>query len=384
MSILAWIEDQRKLKILTAPKYNHPGSDGSQGLWTRCEFCGVILYIKHLKQNKQVCLGCGAHLQMNSTERIRQLIDRGTWRPLDEALSPCDPLEFYDLKKYRARLQEGQKRTGLLDAIQTGTGMLHGIPIALGVMDFRFMGGRMGSVVGEKLTRLIETATRQGMSVIIVCASGGARMQEGILSLMQMAKISAALHVHQSHAKLLYLAILTSPTTGGVTASFAMLGDLIIAEPKAVIGFAGRRVIEQTLQEQLPDNFQTSEYLLYHGLLDLIIPRALLKEALKEILCLYRDAPLRQKGTLPYGFEGKMTPLQEEQVRRTWASMSKTDFFEGEWRFSATYPRPCKLEKEELDNLVKTARKTGFRWNSNNSFESIAVQEYTERMMNQH
>jgi acetyl-CoA carboxylase carboxyl transferase subunit beta len=318
MSISSLIEDQRNLKLLNASQEKHPGSDGSLGLWTRCEFCGVILYIKHLKRSHHICFGCGGLLKMSSAERILQLIDEGTWYPFDEALSPCDPLEFYDLKTYRERLEEAQKRTGLLDAIQTGTGMLHGIPVAFGIMDFRFMGGSMGSVVGEKITRLIETATHQGMSVIIVCASGGARMQEGILSLMQMAKISAALHVHQAHAKLLYLAVLTSPTTGGVTASFAMLGDLIIAEPKATIGFAGRRVIEQTLQEHLPDDFQTSEYLLHHGILDLIVPRHLLKEALQELLTLYRDAPLRQKGTLVHGLQGPLTPLQEEQLRRAW------------------------------------------------------------------
>ena len=184
------------------------------------------------------------------------------------------------------------------------------------------MGGSMGSVVGEKITRLIEYATHEGLSLMLVCASGGARMQEGILSLMQMAKISAALHVHQNLAKLLYIAILTSPTTGGVTASFAMLGDLIIAEPKALIGFAGRRVIEQTLQEQLPDDFQTAEYLCHHGLLDLIIPRSFLKHALSEILTVYRDAPLRTPGILTYGERGPMTKVLEEHWRRITHSVS--------------------------------------------------------------
>lgn len=316
MSILSWIEDQRKLKLLNAPKYNHPDSDGSQGLWTRCDHCGVILYIKHLKENQRVCFGCGSHLQMNSTERIENLIDSGTWRPFDETVSPCDPLEFRDQKAYTERLKEAQERTGLQDAVQTGTGLLDGIPVALGVMDFNFMGGSMGSVVGEKITRLIEYATQEGLTLILICASGGARMQEGILSLMQMAKISAALHVHQNCAKLLYISVLTSPTTGGVTASFAMLGDLIFAEPKALIGFAGRRVIEQTLQEQLPEDFQTSEYLLHHGLLDLIVPRAFLKQALSETITLYREAPLKIQGTIPYGERGPVTKIREEQLRR--------------------------------------------------------------------
>jgi acetyl-CoA carboxylase carboxyl transferase subunit beta len=316
MSILSWIEDQRKLKLLNAPKYNHPDSDGSQGLWTRCDHCGVILYIKHLKENQRVCVGCGYHLQMNSSERIEHLIDIGTWRPLDETVSPCDPLEFRDQKPYTERLKEAQERTGLQDGVQTGTGLLDGIPIALGVMDFNFMGGSMGSVVGEKITRLIEHATQEGLPLILVCASGGARMQEGILSLMQMAKISAALHVHQNCAKLLYIAVLTSPTTGGVTASFAMLGDLIFAEPKALIGFAGRRVIEQTLQEQLPDDFQTAEYVLHHGLLDLIVPRSFLKQALSETITLYKEAPLKVRGTMPYGQRGPLTKVREEQLRR--------------------------------------------------------------------
>jgi len=316
MSILSWIENQRKLKLLNAPKYNHPESDGSQGLWTRCDHCGVILYIKHLKENQRVCFGCGYHLQMSSTERIEYLIDGGTWRPFDETVSPCDPLEFRDQKSYTERLKDAQEKTGLQDAVQTGTGLLDGIPVALGVMDFTFMGGSMGSVVGEKITRLIEYATQEGLPVILVCASGGARMQEGILSLMQMAKISAALHVHQNCAKLLYISVLTSPTTGGVTASFAMLGDLIFAEPKALIGFAGRRVIEQTLQEQLPDDFQTSEYLLHHGLLDLIVPRSFLKQALSETITLYKEAPLKIHGRIPYGERGPLTKIREEQLRR--------------------------------------------------------------------
>ena len=318
MSILAWIEDQRKLKLLNAPKYNHPASDGSKGLWTRCDHCGVILYIKHLKENQRVCFGCGYHLQMDSQERIDHLIDESTWRPLDETLSPCDPLEFRDQKPYTERLKDAQEKTGLQDAVQTGTGMLDGIPIALGVMDFHFMGGSMGSVVGEKITRLIEYAAQEGLTLILVCASGGARMQEGIFSLMQMAKISSALQIYQSCANLLYISVLTSPTTGGVTASFAMLGDLIFAEPKALIGFAGRRVIEQTLQEDLPDDFQTSEYLLHHGLLDLIVPRCFLKQALSETITLYKDAPFKRIGSIPYGVQNRLYFLTEEKARRKW------------------------------------------------------------------
>ncbi len=319
MSILAWIEDQRTAQLLDAPKYNHNAetpTSRSQGLWTRCDNCGVILYIKHLKENIRVCFGCGYHLQMESTERISSLIDSGTWRALDETLSPVDPLQFKDQKPYVERLRDAQKKTGLQDAIQTGTGLLDGIPIALGVMDFNFMGGSMGSVVGEKLTRLIEYATQEGYTLVLVCASGGARMQEGIYSLMQMAKISSALQVYQSCANLLYISVLTSPTTGGVTASFAMLGDLIFAEPKALIGFAGRRVIEQTLAEELPDDFQTAEYLLHHGLLDLIVPRCFLKAALSEIIYLYKNAPKKRFGFIPYGVPNPLSFLEVESVLR--------------------------------------------------------------------
>ena len=319
MSILAWIEDQRTAQLLDAPKYNDNAStptSRSQGLWTRCDNCGVILYIKHLKENIRVCFGCGYHLQMESTERIASLIDPGTWRALDETLSPVDPLQFKDQKPYVERLRDAQKKTGLQDAIQTGTGLLDGIPIALGVMDFHFMGGSMGSVVGEKITRLIEYATQEGYTLVLVCASGGARMQEGIYSLMQMAKISSALQVYQSCANLLYISVVTSPTTGGVTASFAMLGDLIFAEPKALIGFAGRRVIEQTLAEELPDDFQTAEYLLHHGLLDLIVPRCFLKSALSEIIYLYKNAPKKPSGFIPYGVGNPLSFLEMESLLR--------------------------------------------------------------------
>ena len=311
ISILSWIEDQKKLKILNYNKSSEPG-----GLWTRCDNCGTILYIKHLKENQCICFACGYHLQMSSRERIKSLIDIGTWRPLDETLSPCDPLDFCDQKTYGERLKDAQERTNLQDAILTGTGLVDGIPIALGVMDFSFMGGSMGSVVGEKITRLIEYATREGYILILICASGGARMQEGILSLMQMAKISSALQIHQSTANLLYISVLTSPTTGGVTASFAMLGDLIFAEPNALVGFAGRRVIEQTLQEKLPENFQTAEYLLDHGLCDLIIPRSFLKQALSETITLYKDTTFKKRGILPVNLQNQFDFLTEEKIRR--------------------------------------------------------------------
>nr|YP_009519661.1 acetyl-CoA carboxylase, carboxyl transferase subunit beta [Udotea flabellum]AYC65650.1 acetyl-CoA carboxylase, carboxyl transferase subunit beta [Udotea flabellum] len=286
------------------------------GLWTRCYQCGAVLYIKHLKENHHVCFSCHSHLQMTGRERLQSLIDPGTWQPFDETLSSIDPLKFYDQKAYVSRLKDAQFQTGLQESVITGTGLLEGIPIALGIMDFNFMGGSMGSVVGEKFTRLIEYATYEGLMLILVCASGGARMHEGILSLMQMAKISAALNIYQNKAHLMYISVLTSPTTGGVTASFAMLGDLILAEPNALIGFAGRRVIEQTLQEKLPENFQTAEYLLEHGLLDLIISREFFKPALFEILSFYKEAPLKKKGKIPPSFFKSSNFLTEEKLRR--------------------------------------------------------------------
>jgi acetyl-CoA carboxylase carboxyl transferase subunit beta len=344
MSILPWIEDQKRLKLLNAinaPKYVDSTSDSSKGLWTRCDKCGVILYIKHLKENQRVCFGCSYHLQMSSYERIENILDKNTWRAFDESVSPCDPLEFQDEKEYTDRLEISQERTGLQDAIQTGSGMVDGIPVALGVMDFAFMGGSMGSVVGEKVTRLIEYATQEGLTLILICASGGARMQEGVFSLMQMAKISSALQVYQTCANLLYISIITSPTTGGVTASFGMLGDIILAEPRALIGFAGRRVIEQTLCEDLPDDFQTSEYMLHHGLVDLIVPRRFLRQALSETIRLYKNAPFKQHGKIPFGVQNPISFITEEKLRRRWGKVN-------------TFPIQPKSNTELIELLKET------------------------------
>lgn len=285
MSLFDWFANREKAEPPTIqPQQEREIADG---LWTKCPACGVLTYTKDLQVNQMVCGECDHHLRVDSDERIRQLIDPKSWQPLNEQLRPTDPLQFRDRKSYKDRIKETQKSTNLSDAVQTGIGRLDGLRVALGVMDFRFMGGSMGSVVGEKLCRLIEYATLEGLPVIIICASGGARMQEGMLSLMQMAKISGALQRHHD-AKLLYIPVLTHPTTGGVTASFAMLGDVIIAEPKATIGFAGRRVIEQTLREKLPDGFQTSEYLLQHGFVDAIVPRPQLKRILAELIGLHQ------------------------------------------------------------------------------------------------
>ncbi|MEB3293040.1 MAG: acetyl-CoA carboxylase, carboxyltransferase subunit beta [Synechococcales bacterium] len=283
MSLFDWFANRRKETPTVEGQQEREIADG---LWTKCESCGALTYTKDLRSNQMVCLECGHHIRIYSDERIRQLIDPETWQPLDETIKPMDPLGFRDRKPYGDRLREMQDKTRLTDAVQTGLGQLEGLPIALGVMDFRFMGGSMGSVVGEKLTRMIEQATAQRLPVIIVCASGGARMQEGMISLMQMAKISGALDRHRNQ-RLLYIPVLTHPTMGGVTASFAMLGDIILAEPKATIGFAGRRVVEQTLREKLPEDFQTAEYLLDHGLVDAIVPRPQLKKTLAQLIQLH-------------------------------------------------------------------------------------------------
>ncbi|TVQ20233.1 MAG: acetyl-CoA carboxylase, carboxyltransferase subunit beta [Leptolyngbya sp. DLM2.Bin15] len=284
MSLFDWFANRRKSEPISKDRQEREIADG---LWNKCEACGVLTYTKDLRANCMVCPECGHHIRIFSDDRIQQLIDPGTWTPLDEDLRPSDPLEFRDRKAYRDRVRETQEKTGLFDAVQTGIGQLDSLPIALGVMDFRFMGGSMGSVVGEKLTRLIERGTRERLPVVIICTSGGARMQEGMLSLMQMAKISGALEFHRE-AGLLYVPVLTHPTTGGVTASFAMLGDIILAEPKALIGFAGRRVVEQTLREKLPDDFQTAEYLLTHGFVDAIVPRPQLKQTLAQLILLHQ------------------------------------------------------------------------------------------------
>lgn len=283
-SLFDWFANLRKTE---PPMQKQQEREIADGLWTKCSSCGTVAYTKDLQANQLVCPECDYHNRVDSDERIKQLIDANTWQPLSDNIYPVDPLKFRDRKDYQARLQDYQAKTGLSDAVKTGTGLIDGLPIALGVMDFRFMGGSMGSVVGEKLCRLIEHATRESFPVAIVCSSGGARMQEGMFSLMQMAKISGALQRHQE-AKLLYIPILAHPTMGGVTASFAMLGDIILAEPKATIGFAGRRVIEQTLREKLPDGFQTSEYLLKHGFVDSIVPRTQLKKTLAQLISLHQ------------------------------------------------------------------------------------------------
>ncbi|MBN8549145.1 MAG: acetyl-CoA carboxylase carboxyltransferase subunit beta [Deltaproteobacteria bacterium] len=269
-----------------APKPSLEESERSQlpdDIWTKCPECSAILYTKELRRTFGVCLKCSYHFRLTAQQRIPLLIDRHSFTELDANLKPGDPLNFRDTKKYKERVKKAEKSSGSNEAVITGRGRLSNIPVMVGVFEFSYMGGSMGSVVGEKLTRMIEVGTAEKRPVIIVSASGGARMQEGIYSLMQMAKVSAALgRLGQAHIP--YISVLTDPTTGGVAASFAMLGDIILAEPRALIGFAGPRVIEQTIRQKLPEGFQRSEFLLEHGMVDRIVQRAEMRDEIAVIL----------------------------------------------------------------------------------------------------
>ncbi|MBW3597968.1 MAG: acetyl-CoA carboxylase, carboxyltransferase subunit beta [Planctomycetes bacterium] len=255
-----------------------------EGLWLRCPGCQQTVFRKQVEQLLSVCPECDHHFYVSAQDRIRQVLDDGTFEEWDAGLRPTDPLGFTDKTPYREKLIAEQKRTGLTDAAITGGGMIRARRVAIGVTDSAFIMGSMGSVVGERLTRLVERATEQGLPLIIISGSGGgARMHEGILSLMQMAKVSAAL-ARYDQAGGLFISVLTNPTMGGVAASFASLGDLVIAEPKALIGFAGPRTIKATIRLELPKGFQTSEFLLEHGFIDRIVPRAQLKSEIARAI----------------------------------------------------------------------------------------------------
>ena len=248
----------------------------TEGLWVKCEQCRQIIWKKDLEENLNVCPKCDKHFRIDARTRLAQLFDHGEYRMEDGNLSSTDPLKFVDLKPYASRLKAAQKQTGLKDAIINARGLINGKPAIISAMEYSFIGGSMGAVVGETITRAVERATHERIPIIIVSASGGARMMEGTISLMTLAKISAAL-ARLDQAGVPYISVLTDPTTGGVTASFAMLGDLNIAEPGALIGFAGPRVIEQTIRQKLPEGFQRSEFLLEHGMLDAVVHRRELK-----------------------------------------------------------------------------------------------------------
>jgi acetyl-CoA carboxylase carboxyl transferase subunit beta len=268
---MAWFKRQ-------AGELNAPGEKKvrTEGLWVKCEGCRQIIWKKDLEDNLQVCPKCNKHFRIDARTRLAQLLDGDQYDTFADNLSSTDPLQFSDLKSYSSRLEVAQEETGLTDAVINARGKLNGKPVIVSSMEYAFIGGSMGAVVGEVITRAIEEAQKTRTPLIIVSASGGARMMEGVVSLMQLAKISAAL-AHLDEARVPYISVLTDPTTGGVTASFAMLGDLNVAEPGALIGFAGPRVIEQTIRQKLPAGFQRSEFLLEHGMLDAVVPRKDLK-----------------------------------------------------------------------------------------------------------
>jgi acetyl-CoA carboxylase carboxyl transferase subunit beta len=275
---MAWFKKARK--PIVAPEKT---SRVPEGLWVKCPECDAIIYTKDLVKNLHVCDKCGHHFRIGATDRLKMLFDGETWEELAKGLRSNDPLKFTDTKPYQSRLDKTQRETGHADAVVVGVGRIEGIETVVASMEYAFIGGSMGVVVGEKIVRGIELAMARRAPVVIVSCSGGARMMEGALSLMQMAKVSAAL-ARLDHARLPFISVLTDPTTGGVTASFAMLGDLNVAEPKALIGFAGPRVIEQTIRQKLPEGFQRAEFLLERGMLDLIVDRRELKSTLARAL----------------------------------------------------------------------------------------------------
>ena len=285
---MAWFRKVREPKEPREPRERR-SSKVPEGLWVKCDSCRQILYNKELARNYKICPKCGFHFRLSAAERLRMLFDGEQYTELESELRSTDPLRFRDTKRYRDRLAEYEESIGPSDAIVVASGALDGIPVIIGAMEFFFLGGAMGSVVGEKVTRVAERALAERRPLILVSTSGGARMQEGILSLMQMAKIAAALS-RLSEAAVPYISVMTDPTTGGVTASYAMLGDLNIAEPGALICFAGPRVIEQTIRQTLPEGFQRAEFLLEHGMLDFVVERSEMKATLARCLRFLGDA----------------------------------------------------------------------------------------------
>ena len=285
---MAWFKKVRK--PISPP--SDKASRVPEGLWVKCPGCSQVLYQKDLAASLQVCPKCAHHFRINAADRLKLLFDDEQWEEFDAGLRSIDPLKFVDTKPYQGRLDATIKSTGMKDAVICAVGRIDGIETSVAAMEYSFIGGSMGVVVGEKITRAIERAIDRRLPVVIVSCSGGARMMEGTLSLMQMAKISAGL-ARLDRAKLPFISVLTDPTTGGVTASFAMLGDVIYAEPKALIGFAGPRVIEQTIRQKLPEGFQRSEFLLDKGMLDAVIDRREMKEAIARTLKVMTGRPER-------------------------------------------------------------------------------------------
>lgn len=290
MDLKEWFANRQKRKEAENLTPKLPLSNEEYcALWKPCFQCRELLYVRDLRNNMSVCPKCKYHFRIGADQRIEQLADEGTFEELDANMSSSDPLGFVDTDSYTKKQQDAERKTGLKDAIITGICKINGEEVALGIMDFAYFGGSMGSVVGEKVTRLIEKAIEKRIALIIISSSGGARMQEGLISLMQLAKTSSGLK-SLADAQLLYISILCEPTFGGVTASFAMLGDIIIAEPGARIGFAGRRVIEETIRQKLPNDFQTAEYLMKHGQVDMVVDRLSLKDTLAKLIKFHQRA----------------------------------------------------------------------------------------------
>lgn len=273
---MAWFKKTKEVK--TDRKVKIP-----EGLWVKCDSCKEVVYKKEIERNLKVCPKCNYHFRISARERLRLLVDEGSFIEIDAEIKSGDPLHFKDAISYKDRLKENENKSGLKEAVISGDALIKGHPVSIVVMDFAFMGGSMGSVVGEKISRIAEGVIEKKQPLIIVASSGGARMQEGIFSLMQMAKVSAAIGRLKDNG-VLYISILCDPTFGGVTASFAMLGDIIIAEPKSLIGFAGPRVIEQTIKQPLPEDFQRADFLLEHGLIDIVVDRKSLKETVAKLI----------------------------------------------------------------------------------------------------
>ena len=286
MTVQDWFEKRKEAQIQRRALEARVEIEANPDLWTKCVHCDAQLLKKDIEDNQMVCPVCDYHFRVNARTRIKQLFDEGSFEELFTDIKPTDPLEFFDTESYKDRLAAAQKKTGLDDAVVTGIASIEGHKVATAVMDFDFMGGSMGSVVGEKVTRIMEKAIEQRLPVLCITSSGGARMQESALSLMQMAKTSCAC-ARLDEAGLLYINLITDPTFGGVTASFGTLGDIIVAEQGARVGFAGRRVIEQTIRQKLPSDFQTAEYLMKYGQVDVVSSRKDLRATLSNILAMH-------------------------------------------------------------------------------------------------
>ncbi len=272
---MAWFKRTKYLKAEKKAKT-------PEGLWVKCENCKEIIYKKEIDRNLQVCLKCNYHCRISARDRLKLLVDEGSFTEFDNNLSSSDPLNFKDTFSYKDRIKENQKKSGLNEAVISGEALIKGHPVSLVVMDFSFMGGSMGSVVGEKVSRAAERSLEKRQPLVTISSSGGARMQEGIFSLMQMAKVSAAIGKLRENG-ILFISVISDPTFGGVTASFVMLGDIILAEPKSLIGFAGPRVIEQTIKQPLPEDFQRAEFLLDHGIIDVVVERKNMRDTLVKL-----------------------------------------------------------------------------------------------------